>query len=42
LSEPVRQRVDTEALMRKPLWSPEDLASFLDLPVKTIYKQREQ
>ena len=32
--------IDTEALLRKVLWTPEDLAAFLDLPVATIYNQR--
>jgi excisionase family DNA binding protein len=40
LTEPVRRRLAADALLRKPLWSPEDLALYLDLPVKTIYKQR--
>jgi excisionase family DNA binding protein len=42
LSEPAGQRVDTEALMRKPLWTVEDLAAYLSVPVRTIYKQRSQ
>ena len=32
--------IDTEALLRKPIWTVEELAAFLSLPVKTIYVQR--
>lgn len=38
MSEP--EEIDTEALLGKPIWAVEDLAAFLQLPVKTIYKQR--
>lgn len=34
--------IDTEALLGKPIWTIEDLAAFLSLPVNTIYKQRAQ
>jgi excisionase family DNA binding protein len=37
LSEPQQA---TDALLSKPVWTVEDVASFLSLPVKTIYKQR--
>jgi excisionase family DNA binding protein len=30
----------TDALLKKPIWTVEDVASFLSIPVKTIYKQR--
>jgi hypothetical protein len=32
--------IDTEVLLRKPLWSLDDLAAFLQLPRQTLYKQR--
>jgi hypothetical protein len=30
----------TDALLSKPVWTVEDAASFLGIPVKTIYRQR--
>ena len=32
--------IDTEALLRKPIWTIEELSAFLSIPVKTIYAQR--
>lgn len=32
--------IDTEALLRKPIWTVDELAAFLSLPVQTIYAQR--
>jgi excisionase family DNA binding protein len=40
LTEPNRQTVDVGALLRKPLWTIEDLASYLDVPVNGLRKQR--
>lgn len=41
MTEP-RTEIDTEALLRKPIWTVEELAAFLSLPVKTIYKLRAE
>jgi excisionase family DNA binding protein len=35
-----RAEIDTEALLRKPIWTVEELAAFLSIPIKTIYVQR--
>jgi hypothetical protein len=40
LTEPDRQTVDLDGLLRKPLWTIEDLASCLDVPVNGLRKQR--
>jgi hypothetical protein len=40
LTEPDRQTVDLDALLRKPLWTIEDLASYLDVLVNGLRKQR--
>jgi hypothetical protein len=33
--------IDPEALPRKPIWTVEDLAAFLSLPVATLYEHRQ-
>jgi excisionase family DNA binding protein len=32
----------TDALLSKPIWTVEDVASYVGLPVKTIYKLRAE
>ncbi len=40
MTEP--SKIDTEALLSKPLWTIEDLASYLDVPVGGLRKQRAE
>lgn len=40
MTEPTK--IDVEALLSKPLWTIEDLAAYLDVPVGGLRKQRAE